>query len=244
MKVLASILTAGLLLVPVVPTVAAPTGEISQTPSVVVSGTGKVRVRPDTANINVGVVSVAPTAAAALSKNTESMNALMKALTSNGIEDRDVQTSQFNVNPEYRHPDPRNPEEQYSQPKITGYRVSNEVFIKVRNIKNLGKILDNVITAGANQVNGISFSVGEPEPVLDTARKNAVLEAKRKAEIYANASGIKLGRVLFVNESSAHYPQPVPMAAMRGGFAEASSVPISAGEQELTATVSVGFAIE
>lgn len=217
--------------------------EISQTPSVVVTGQGKVKARPDMANIDLGVSSVSPTAAEALSKNTSAMNALMKTLTSNKIEEKDIQTSQFSVNPEYRQPNPRNQDEQYSPPKISGYRVSNTVNIRVRNLKNLGTVLDQVVTAGANQINGISFGVAEPEPLLDEARKNATQDAKRKAQIYANAAGIKLGRVLFISESSSHFPGPVPMATMSRGFAGAT-VPISPGEQELSTTVSVGYAIE
>lgn len=228
----------------IIPVGAASSGEISQTPSVVVTGQGKVKTRPDTANINLGVASVSPTAAEALSKNTSDMNTLMKTLTSNGIEERDIQTAQFSVNPEYHQPNARNTGEPYSPPKITGYRVSNEVRIKVRNLKNLGKVLDQVVTAGANQVHGISFSVAEPEPLLDEARKNATLDAKRKAEIYANAAGIKLGKVLFITESAPHFPGPIPMMTMSRQYAEASSVPISPGEQEISTTVSVGYAIE
>lgn len=236
-----------LIMASIIPVGAASIGEpaeISETPSVVVTGQGKVKARPDMASINLGVATVAPTAADALNKNTSAMNTLMKALTSNGIEERDIQTAQFSVNPEYRQPNPRNPDEQYNPPKISGYRVSNDVSIKVRNLKNLGKVLDQVVTAGANQVNGINFSVAEPEPLLDDARKNATLDAKRKAQIYANAAGIKLGRVLFITESSSHFPGPIPLATMSRGFAEASSVPISPGEQELSTTVSVGYAIE
>lgn len=160
-------------------------------------------------------------------------------MKSKNIADKDILTSNFSVNPQYRY-DNINGQQRAS---IVGYQVSNEVTVKIRNLPSLGDILDAVITAGANNVNGISFSLAEPGNVLDQARQKAMADAKRKAELYAGAAGVKVGRVLYITESSGSIQPPGPMMMMaRAAVSEA--VPISAGEQESTATITVIYAIE
>ena len=208
-------------------------------PSVSVTGEGHAYARPDQAQISMGVVSDSRTAAVALKTNTEKMTNLINTLKSKGIAEKDVLTSNFNVSPQYRY-DNANGQQ---RPTITGYQVSNEVHVKIRNLPSLGDILDAVVTAGANNVNGISFSLAEPDSVLDQARQKAVADAKRKAELYAGAAGVKIGRVLYITESSGTIQPPRPMM-MDMARASVASVPISAGEQESTASITVVYAIE
>lgn len=211
-------------------------------PSVTVTGTGRVFSRPDMAEVNVGVVSQAPTATAALTANNAAMNNLMALLKSNGIEDKDILTSNFSVNPVYS--DQPQSSSVPRPPKIVAYRVDNTVQAKIRKIGTLGAILDAVVRGGANSINGISFSIAQPEPVEDRARTNAIADAKRKAEIYASAAGIKLGRVLYITEN---IDRGIPIPAYRMAkvaMDAAESAPIAAGEQEISATVQVVYAIE
>jgi len=212
-------------------------------PSISVTGTGQIFARPDMAQISMGVTTEAPTASAALAQNNDKMSALMKALASKGVPERDVLTSNFSVFPEYRHdPSPMSSPQERRLPTIIGYRVNNEVHVRIRKLEDLGGILDEVIRSGANQVHGISFSIAEPAPVLDEARKKAVADARRKAELLAAASGTRLGKVLYINEGGGIMPPPRPMMMMEARAA--SSVPIASGEQEMSASVNVVYAIE
>lgn len=210
-------------------------------PSVTVNGVGHVMARPDVAEINIGVASQSATASAALSGNNTAMAALIAALKAGGVDEKDILTSNFSVNPVYAENDP-----QYSgtprPPKIAGYRVDNSVQVRVRNLANLGSLLDTVVRTGANNINGISFSVAQPEPVLDKARVSAIADARRKAELYAQAAGIKVGRVLYINESASMGQPPGPFL-MRAD-AKQESVPIAVGEQEMQSSVQVIYAIE
>ncbi|HEY9730348.1 MAG TPA: SIMPL domain-containing protein [Drouetiella sp.] len=209
-------------------------------PSVSVTGEGHAYAKPDQAQISMGVTSDAKTAAAALKSNTEKMTSLISTLKSKNIADKDILTSNFSVNPQYRY-DNVNGQQRTS---IVGYQVSNEVTVKIRNIPSLGDILDAVITAGANNVNGISFSLAEPSSVLDQARQKAMADAKRKAELYAGAAGVKVGRVLYITESSGSIQPPRPMMMMAARAMSTEAVPISGGEQESTASITVIYAIE
>jgi uncharacterized protein YggE len=208
-------------------------------PSVSVTGEGHAYAKPDQAQISMGVTSDAKTAAVALKTNTDKMTSLFSTLKSKNIADKDVLTSNFSVNPQYRY-DNINGQQRAS---IVGYQVSNEVTVKIRNLPSLGDILDAVITAGANNVNGISFSLAEPGSVMDQARQKAMADAKRKAELYAGAAGVKVGRVLYITESSGSIQPPRPMMMMARA-AVSDAVPISAGEQESTASITVIYAIE
>ena len=140
-------------------------------PAVVVTGTGEVSVKPDTAQVQVGVTTQAQTASQALKANNEAMDVLLKAPTSRGIAEKDVQTSNFHVSPQYRHQNPG------QAPELAGYQATNQVSVRVRNLKDLGPLLDDLVTKGANQVHGVSFTVADPRKVLDEARGKAVQDA-------------------------------------------------------------------
>jgi uncharacterized protein len=203
------------------------------------TGHGEVRAIPDTAQVSVGVTSFGKTAREALTANTKSMTDLMAVLVKAGTEKRDITTSNFNVGPRYV-----NTSNDGSTPaKIAGYDVTNTVTINVRKIEALGDILDQAVTAGSNQVYGISFGVTDADKKLDDARKDALADAKRKAELYAAAGGFSVGQVVSVNEGGGG--QPMPMVYARAKSADmAADVPMSQGEQTLGIDVSVVWEIK
>jgi uncharacterized protein YggE len=204
---------------------------------VAVWGQGEVRAAPDTADVSAGVVTQEETAAKALAANSAAMDKVMKAIAAAGIPPADVQTQGVNVSPVYGR-QPRTD----GTPQIGGYRASNIVALKVRDLGRLGAILDTLVTAGANEMHGVRLTVGTPEKLLDAARTKAMADARRKALLYAEAAGAKLGRVTTISEESAVIPIPRVMRG-RADMAQ-EAVPIAAGEVELKATVRVTFALE
>jgi uncharacterized protein YggE len=205
-------------------------------PSITVMGQGEVQVVPDVANVTLGVTTEAKTASEAVKDNNQRMAQLMKTLNDLNVADKHIQTSNFNVSPKqtYDHTGQQ-------PPQIVGYMVTNQVNVKVMEVGRLGAILDAVVTAGSNQIQGVSFSLAEPGPHLDQARRKAMADALHRAELYAGAAGVKLGTPLLISEQSASIPRPYPMAAR--AMAAAESVPVAAGEQSLSAQVSVTYAI-
>lgn len=197
-----------------------------------VIGTGEVRTRPDLAVVRLGVVSQAATARAALDANNEAMAALLAVLERRSIAERDVQTSQFVVQPRYHHdPEGREP------PRIDGYEVSNQLAVTVRDLDRLGEVLDEAVSIGSNNILGVEFGLANPEPRRDEARRLAIADARRKAEIYADAAGLALGPVRSISEEVRPGP---PQPAYRMETAEAS-VPIAEGEQAITIEVTVNW---
>lgn len=206
-------------------------------PTVTVTGTGEVHARPDFAQVQMGVVTEGATAAEALRKNNEAMNQLVVLIRKRGIEDRDLQTTHFNVAPRYRYD-----KGQQDPPKITGYQVTNEVQLKIRDMDRLEAFLDETVSAGANQVRGVSFGVAEPAGLIDEARRKAMADAQRRARVYADTAGVKIGKPLKISEQAGGRPGPFPVARMEA--AAASSVPVAPGEQTFTVNVTVSYAIE
>lgn len=204
-------------------------------PSITVAGTGESHGKPDFAQIQVGVVTEAVTAAEALRKNNEAMSQLIVMMRKRGIEDRDFQTTQFNVSPRYKYD-----KTQQDPPKIAGYQVTNEVHVKVRNLTALGAFLDEAVSMGANQIRGISFGVAEPAKLMDEARKKALADAQRRAQVYADAAGLKIGKPIRIDEQSG---RPVPYPVARMDAAAGSAVPIATGEQSFSITVTVSYPI-
>ncbi len=211
--------------------------------TITVSGEGKVKTKPDTASISAGVVTEATTAREALDKNNDQMQKVMAGMREAGIAEDDLQTAQFSVSPMYERP-PRRPNGPSVDPKIVGYRVSNTVTGIIRNLKNVGPILDKVITLGANSVNGPSFFIHNPGPLLDAARKKAVADALRKADLLAQAAKLQLGAIQTIREGGGYAPQPRRMNRAMAMDMEAKSVPIAAGSQEIRANVNMVIAIE
>ncbi len=204
-----------------------------------VSGLGEVKSPPDMATISTGVVSEAVSAKDALAKNNAAMAAVIAALKNAGISEDDIQTSGFSVSPKYP---PYQPNQTTN--RIVGYTVSNNVTAQVKNLKTLGPILDTLVQSGSNQISGITFGIDDPKKVLNEARKKAVADARAKAELYAEAAGVSLGHVVQISESTAITP-PVPMMRMAVEAAAAdASVPIAAGQQTVSATVSITYEIQ
>jgi uncharacterized protein YggE len=203
-------------------------------PSITVTGSGSTSVPPDTATIFAGVVTQAPSAAMAVSANNAIMETVLRALGALGIADKDVQTTEFNVSPQYRQTT-----DGTRVPEIAGHEVLNRVRVTVRDLGQLGKVLDEVIKQGANRIDSIRFAIGDPAPATDEARSKAMADARRRAGVYAAAANVSVGRVLLIQESTAAIPIPRPVASLR-----ASAVPIAPGEQEITVTVSVTYSIE
>jgi uncharacterized protein YggE len=204
--------------------------------SISVAGHGEVQAVPDLATISMGVMTSSTTAKEALAANSKAMNELMEVLKRAGIEAKDIATSNFNVGPRYDYGQGSQP------PKLVGYEVSNIVTVIVRKIDGMGDVLDAGVSAGSNQIHGISFSVSKPDALLDEARKEAVADARRKAEIYAAAGGFALGQIVSLSEGGGYQP-PMPMAKTLAAEA-AGAPPIAQGEQTLAIDVNVTWEIK
>jgi uncharacterized protein YggE len=206
-----------------------------------VVGEGEARAAPDMAVLTLGVISQADTAEAALAENTRRMTGIIEAVKAAGIAPRDIQTSGFSVEPTYNQPDPRSPEP--FQPEIVGYTVRNNVMVQIRNLQDAGGLLDRVVRLGSNAVSGLAFTVADPKPLQDRARRNAVADAAAKARLYADAAGVALGPILSIDERRQEFP--VPMMA-RAEMAQASAdmaVPIEAGEIAFSADIVITWGI-
>ena len=209
-----------------------------------VSADGRVTRAPDIATFSAGVVSHGKTASEALAANSTDMAKVIVALKRAGIADKDIQTSNLSLNPIYA-PQRSLPDGTIDppQPRIVGYQANNSVNVRQRNLKDYGKVIDTLVSSGANQVNGPSFEVENPDPVLDAARTAAMQKARTRAELYARAAGLKVSRILSISESGGWSPpQPVMyrMAAMEAA-PPAPPAPVQAGELQMSMTVTVQF---
>lgn len=201
-----------------------------------VSAEGRTTRVPDLATIRAGVVSQAPTAAAALSDNAQRMARVIAALKRAGVAERDVATSTVGLAPQYRYADNQ-------PPTITGYQATNSVAIRFRDVARAGTILDALVAQGANQIDGPNLSIDKPDAALDEARTDAVKRARAKADVYAAAAGLRVVRMVSISEAGqdAGGPEPVrPMMMMRVQ-AEAAPTQIAPGEKDVTVTLSVRF---
>lgn len=232
-----------LLIVAVVAVLNEPTAQVTLSSQaqtgIAVSGSGNVTVTPDIARIDVGVEVTGDTVAEARGEAADAMDAVMDALTDNGVDEEDVRTRSFNIYPQYNYRDDEAPE-------ITGFTVSNQVTVTVREIDNASTVFDAAIEAGGDavRVNGISFTVDEPEEFLDQARADAIADARGRAETLADAAGVSLGSVRSISESTSFIGEQrfaAPEAAFDTAAGGATS--ISPGEQELSVNVSVVFEV-
>lgn len=202
---------------------------------IIVTGSGSVTVPPDYAEIASGVTTQAKTAKEASDANAKAMAALNATLKADGIAAGDIQTLRFAVSPVY------GPPQQNAPPKLVGFSVANELGIKVRQIAKVGEILDSLIQAGATDSGSVQFLHSNMSQVLDRARQAALADAQRKAALYAQSAGLKLGGVAWITEAPAYAP-PSPMMAGRA-YAAAAPVPISAGTDTLSMQITVGFEV-
>lgn len=220
-----------------------------------VSAEGRSMRTPDLAVFSAGVTTQGKSAAEALAENSRAMTQVVASLKRAGIADRDIQTSNLSINPIYSNPErdaqlapqsagrayvPLPPEQQIA--KIIGYSVSNNVSVRQRKIGEYGKVIDTLVSAGANQVNGPNFQLDDSEAALDEARTDAVKIARQRATLYAGAAGLKVVRILSISENGGYYaaPQVAFMKAQRDS-AGAPPPPVAAGELQVTANVTVLF---
>jgi uncharacterized protein len=209
---------------------------------VIVIGEGSVTMAPDYARIRSGVTTNAKTVKEASDSNSKVMAAMIAALADAGIAKKDMQTSEFSIEPVYTSPSSKfSADGPNGPPKLSGFRVSNHVTVIIRQISQVADILDGLVKAGATDVGNIAFLISDREKVLDQAREAAMANARHKAELYAHASGVTLGRVAWITESSDLQPI-LPMGAARSKLASAP-VPIESGEDTITARITVGFDI-
>lgn len=201
-----------------------------------VTGSGTVQAAPDMANITIGVSTIAPTARAALDVNNAQTTKMFAFLRSAGIADKDMQSTNLSVSPQYRNYRPNENRER----EIIGYMVNNNVRVVVRALPSFGEVLDGVVTAGANNINGIGFDVSERRTLTRDAMANAVSDGIAQAKVIAAAAGVTLGPILSISQSGGFRP---PQQFLARSMA-AEAVPIAAGELSIGASASMVFAIE
>jgi len=200
-----------------------------------ISATGEVTRVPDLAIISAGVQTLQPTATAAIEENAAKMERVRTSLRRAGIEDKDIQTSSISLNPEYQY-------DQNRPPRLTGYRASNTVNVKFRDLKRTGAILDALVAEGANTINGPNLTIDKPESALDEARAKAIANGRARAALYARALGMQVVRLLSVSESGGYaVPPPMPMVMMAQERGAAADTKIDPGTQQLQVTVSMSF---
>jgi len=201
-----------------------------------ISATGEVSRVPHVAIISAGVVTKAATASAALQESATRMQRVVAALKRAGVADRDIQTSNVNLNPEYRYPENQSPQ-------LTGYSASNNVTVRFRDIRTSGRILDALVGEGANQISGPNLTIDKPETALDEARTKAIAVGRERAQAYARSLGMRVTRLVAVSEASGNsIIQPMPMYA-RAEAAQAKTT-IEPGEQKLQVTLSMTFELQ
>lgn len=209
-------------------------GPMAEMSRLSVSGDGMARIAPDMATVQLGVTSQADSANEAMDQNSQQQAAVIKALTDSGIEDSQIQTSGLNLNPLMKYGEDQ-------APSVTGYQASNIVTVRVADLARLGEVLDAIVSAGANEINGITFAREDGSDAQDDARKQAVTDARRKAEVLAEAAGLTLGPVLSIRDSQSSGGGPRPMMRMEAAMAD--SVPVQAGEMEMSSRVDIEYAL-
>jgi len=198
-----------------------------------VTGEATMSVAPDQAQIDGGVTSDAKTAREASDTNNAAMGKVLLALKGAGIDEKDYQTSRLSLQPQYA------PNRSGPSP-VVGYHASNRVTVRIRDVTKVANIIDLLVGAGANDIGGINFVVSQASKLLDDAREKAIADARRKAEIYAKAAGVTLGEPLSISEEGGSVP------VFRGKMAApmATAAPVAQGEETLSVTVSMSWAIK
>ena len=209
--------------------------DVAPPPTISVTGEATISAPPDLAMIDAGVASDAKTAREAAEANNAAMAKVLQALKSAGVDEKDYQTSRLSLQPQYA---PNRP----AQSTVTGYRASNRVTIKLHDTNKVAGVIDALVGAGANDIGNIYFMVAEPSKLLDQAREKAVADARRKAEIYAKAAGVTLGTPLSISENGT--PAPLFRVKTMATPMQAAGTPVAQGEETLSITVNVTWAIK
>lgn len=204
-----------------------------------IAAEGRIERAPDVADLSAGVVTQAATATEAMRVNAERMTAVIAALKRAGVAERDIQTSGINLNPQYHY-------RENQPPQLTGYQAINNVMVTVRDLGNLGRTVDALVAQGANQINGPTFRIDKADAALDEARVEAVAKARARAQLYANAVGMRVRRIVQISETGGMVPPPypIPIARAEAMAAKDASTPVAPGEVEMAANVNVVFELE
>ena len=208
-------------------------------PRIVVSGEGEATVAPDMAILTLSVMREAKTAREALDANNDAMAAVIAAMKSAGIADRDLQTAGIQINPRYNY---TNKADGSQEAELVAYQVTNTLSVRVRDVDKTGDVLDKAVSLGVNQGGGITFTNDDPKATMTEARKKAVADAMAKAKTLAEAAGVSLGRVLEITDQNVG-PAPMPMSAKAFDAARAA-VPVQAGENSYNVQVTVTFELK
>lgn len=244
MKIATFALAAAMMAAPL----AASAQEISVRPAVAAGNTlltiqaeGRTTRKPDLASFTAGVASAGKTAGEAMAANSAQMSKVVAALRRAGIAERDIQTSNLNLNPVYAPQQPR-PDGTIEpvEPRIIGYQASNALTVRQRNLAEFGKVIDTLVAAGANQVNGPNFEMDDPDAALDQARGEAMKKARARAQLYAGAAGLKVVRIISIAENGGYMPRPAMAFRLEAADA-AAGTPMLAGEVALQASVTVQY---
>jgi uncharacterized protein YggE len=204
-------------------------------PAISVTGEANVSVAPDQAQIDGGVTSDAKTAREASEANNAAMGKVLLALKGAGIDEKDYQTSRLSLQPQFA-----TPSKVTERAGIVSFRASNRITVRIRDVTKVANVIDVLVGAGANDIGGINFTVTQASKHLDEAREKAIADARRKAEIYAKAAGVTLGEPISISEEGA--PSPVFRGKMAAPMA--AGAPVAQGEEALSVTVSVTWAIK
>lgn len=213
-------------------------GAGGQLQGIAVAGRGVITAEPDTASLSLGVTVFADTVVAARAQAAEAMNDLLESVKGNGVLSDDIRTTQFTINPEFDY-------SRSGEPRITGYRVTNTVSVKVRNLDSVSDVIDDAVLAVGDpiRIGGISFTVDDPTPFLSQARAVAIGNAQTKAQELADLADVTLGKPFAISESSGGGPSSVFFEAARVAGDNAVT-PIQPGQLELTVNVQVVYAIQ
>jgi len=209
------------------------------TPRIVVSGEGEATVAPDMALLSLSVMREAKTARAALDANNDAMAAVIAAMKSSGIADRDLQTAGIQISPRYNY---TNKPDGSQQADLVAYQVTNTLAVRVRDIDKTGEIIDKAVSLGVNQGGDVSFTNEDPAATITAARKKAVADAVAKARTLAEAAGVSLGKVLEISDQNVA-PAPMPIQAKAFDSAR-SAVPVQGGENSYRVQVTVTFELK
>jgi uncharacterized protein YggE len=204
--------------------------------TITIQGKGSVKAAPERVSVSAGVESEAPTAKEALAKNTAAMTRVVETLKDAGIDPKDIQTTTFTVGPRYDTSDDGKP------PRIIGYSVINSVFVTTHDLDKLGTILDQLVTAGANSIGGISFDIDKPEEKQNAARKLAMEDAIAKARLYVEAAGAELGPVMTITEQGGYVPRTMGAPMMEATASK--PVPIEPGIESVDIEVQVTWELK
>jgi uncharacterized protein YggE len=216
------------------PATAAPTASDPATHTITVSGSGKVTVVPDVARVTLGVTITESTVKAARSSAARSMTDIIAAVKALGVADADIQTSGLSLYPQYAPG---------SSSRITGYQISEQVTVTIRDLDKAGDVVDAATAKGANAVNGISFELADPAKAMNDARGAAVAAARASAQAMATAGGVSLGSVVSMTDSTVSMPYPINYGMASGAALDAAATPVKAGTQDVSVVIQVVFAI-